>query len=318
MEQGSTETEARREPRAWPRALALFGVVLITSVFVHPGVVIGVPLALLLAARGFGNLLATTVVALVILIVAGGRDGPADGLWYAERAWAVLLGGWFLALTLLAPAWRLTSRALAAAAGAGAVVAGIFAVRAGSWGALDGAVGRSMQSEIQTTMDAISILGGGEALTSEMLETAQAVAEAQMSVFPALLGIESLAALAVAWWARSRLLGERDPGLAPLRDFRFNDHLVWVLVAGLVLLLTQSGAAWARVGSNAVFFMGALYALRGAAVYLFVSGGLSIFGSVILVMLMAFVPTVILGTAALIGIGDTWLDLRGRIAEKAV
>jgi len=318
MEQGTTETEARREPRVWPRALGLFGVVLVSSVFVHPGVVIGVPLALLLAARGFGNLVAPTVVARVILIVAGGRDGPADGLWYAERAWAVLLGGWFLALTLIAPAWRLTSRALAAAAGAAAVAAGVFAVRAGSWMALDGAVTRSMRAEIETTMDALSIIGGGEAISAEMLQTAQAVAEAQISVFPALLAIESLAALAVAWWARARLLGERGPGLAPLRDFRFNDHLVWVLVVGLVLVVTQSGAALARVGSNAVFFMGALYALRGAAVYLFVSGGLSIFGSVILVILMTLVPSVLLGTAALIGIGDTWLDLRARIAEKAV
>lgn len=317
MEQG-TDGGARPEPRAWPKALALFGVVLVTSIFVHPGVVIGVPLALLLAARGFGNLLATTVVALVILIVAGGRNGPADGLWYAERAWAVLLGGWFLALTLLAPAWRLTSRALAAAGGAAAVAAGIFAVRAGSWGALDGAVTRSMQAEIDVMMNALSLLGGGAASSPEVLEAAQSVAAAQMSVFPALLGIESLAALAVAWWARSRLLGERDSGLGPLRDFRFNDHLLWLLVGGLSLLLLSQSEALTRVGSNAVFFMGALYALRGAAVYLFVSGGVSFFGSLVIAILMVLVPAVLFGTAALIGIGDTWLDIRARIAEKAV
>ena len=316
MEQGS-EAPALARPRVWPRALALFGVVLVSSIFVHPGVVIGVPLALLLAARGFGNLLATSVVALVILIVAGGQGGLADGLWYAERAWAVLLGGWFLAITLLVPSWRLTSRALAAAAGSALVAGAVFAVRSGSWGLLDGAVTRSLQLEIEATMDALSIIGGAAAVSPEMVEAAQSVAAARAVIFPALLGIESLAALAVAWWARARLLGEREPGLAPLRDFRFNDHLVWVLVIGLMLVVTQS-AALTRVGSNAVFFMGALYALRGAAVYLFVSGGVSLFGSFVLAMLLVFVPTVLVGAAALLGIGDTWLDLRARTAEKAV
>jgi hypothetical protein len=314
----ATEAGARGESRGWPRALALFGVVLATSAFVHPGVLIGVPLALLLAARGFENVLSTTVVALVVLIVAAGRAGSFDGLWYAERAWAVLLGGWFLALTMLVPSWRLTSRALAAAAGSAVTAAGVFVVRAGSWGALDGAVTRQMQAEVDAMIDAISILGGAEVLSPEMLETAQSVAAAQVSVFPALLGIESLAALALAWWARGKLLGDRGPVLPPLRDFRFNDHLVWVLVIGLVLVvLTQSGAGLERVGSNAVFFMGALYALRGAAVYLFVSGGLSLFGSLVLAALIVLVPALLFGTAALIGVGDTWLDLRARSAEKA-
>ena len=313
-----SEGGALKEPRSWPRALGLLGVVLATSAFVHPGVLIGVPLALMLAARGFGNLLSTVVVALVVLIVAGGRTGTFEGLWYAERAWAVLLGGSFLALTMLVPGWRLTSRALAAAAASAAVAAGVFMVRLGSWGALDGAVTRQMQAEIDATIDAISILGGAEAISPEMVETARTVAAAQVSVFPALLGIESLAALGVAWWARGKLLGEGGPGLAPLRDFRFNDHLVWVLVIGLVLvLLTQSGAGLERIGSNAVFFMGALYALRGVAVYVFVSGGLSLFGSVVLAALIVLVPAVLFSTAALIGVGDTWLDLRARSAERA-
>ena len=317
MEQG-TDAGAGRQTRAWPRALALFGVVLVTSIFVHPGVVIGVPLALLIAARGFGNLVSTFVVALVILIVAGGQASLADGLWYAERAWAILLGGWFLAFTLLVPGWRLTSRALAAAAGAATVVGGILAVRSGSWSLLDGAVSRTLEAEVQVTMDALSILGGAAAVSPEMLEAAQSVAELRALIFPALVGIESVAALAVAWWARARLLGEHEPGLGPLREFRFNDHLVWVLVLGMLLVVTQSGAALGRVGTNAVFFMGALYALRGAAVYIFVSGGLSLFGSVVLTLLLVFVPTLLVGTATLIGIGDTWLDLRARSAEKAV
>lgn len=314
----SMAPEAPPESRGWPRAVGLFVVVLVSSAFVHPGVLIGVPLALLLAAKGFGNLLSTTVIALVVLIVAGGRNGPFDGIWYVERAWALLLGGWFLALTMLVPAWRLTSKALAAAGCSLAVAVGILAFRAGAWQTLDREVTRAMQAEVDATIDAITILGGPGTLSAEMVETAQSIAAAQVSVFPALLGIESLAALALAWWARGKLLGVPGQGIGPLRDFRFNDHLVWVLVAGLVLLVaSQSGAALGRVGSNAVFFMSALYALRGAAVYLFVSGGLSLFGSVFLLLLFAFVPTLLFGIAALIGVGDTWLDLRARAAEQS-
>jgi hypothetical protein len=188
-----------------------------------------------------------------------------------------------------------------------------MAVRAGAWTALDGAVMQSMQADLDATLTMVS-----SALSPEMVTFVRELSAAQVQVFPALLGIESLAALAVAWWLRSRLLGEGGQALGPLRDFRFNDHLVWVLVVGLLLLATPSGAALARVGSNAVVFMGALYALRGAAVFLFVSGTVSAFGYVMLIGLLVLVTPVVLGTAALIGIGDTWLDLRTRAAQRAV
>ncbi|MGD8281760.1 MAG: DUF2232 domain-containing protein, partial [Gemmatimonadota bacterium] len=227
----------------------------------------------------------------------------------------VLLGGWFVGMSLLVPRWRLTSRALGALAGAAAVAAGIFGIRSGSWSALDGTVSRLMQAQANGTIAWWRSVGGPEGISSEMAEIAQSLASAQTAVFPALLGIESLAALGVAWWARARLLGQPGQGLSPLREFRFNDHLVWILVLGLMLLLAESGSELSRVGTNAIFFMGALYALRGLAVFLFVSGGVSLFSFVLFTVLMALVPVVILGTAALIGIGDTWLDLRARTAE---
>ena len=125
-----------------------------------------------------------------------------------------------------------------------------------------------------------------------------------------------MAALGVAWWARSRLTRDEGAALGPLRDFRFNDHLVWLLVAGLVLILAQWGDALGRVGSNAVVFMGVLYALRGAAVFVFVSGGLSLFGYVTFLLGIVLAAPVVVAVAVLIGIGDTWLDLRARAAEN--
>jgi len=315
MEQGSTERVGAMRS-GWPSAAGLFVVVLVTSVFASPGVLIGVPLLLLLAARGFGNVLGGVVAGLVVLIVAGGRGGLEDGLWYAERGWAIVLGGLFTAFTLVRPKWRLTSRALAATAATAVFVAGVLAIRGEAWTRLDAAVGRLVQSELDVTVQMLTALRGSGAVTQETLAIMQDLASVRVAVFPALLALESIAALGVAWWARARLLGDRDRGLSPLRDFRFNDHLVWVLVLGLLLLVLQSGAA-ARLGSNALVLMGALYALRGAAVFLFVSGGMSLMGYVAFALLLVLVPPVTLGTAALIGIGDTWLDLRSRTADEA-
>jgi hypothetical protein len=304
--------EAGRTSRDWPRAAALFGVVLTTAVL-HPGVLIGVPLLIFLAADGLRSVRVAAAAAIAVLIIAW---GPRDGIWYAERAWSVLIGGGFLALTLLLPSWRLSARALAAVGGALAVTAAALARRSDAWVALDVAISDTVRAGFDTTLYAMSSLseeGLSPAFESWLLQ----VAEAQAGVYPALLCLGSMGALGVAWWARTRLVGEGDEGLAPLRSFRFNDHLVWLLVAGLLLLVVQWGDALARVGSNTVVFMGALYALRGAAVFMFISGGLSLFGYMAVIVGLVLAAPVLFGAAMLIGIGDTWLDIRARTREQA-
>ena len=72
----------------------------------------------------------------------------------------------------------------------------------------------------------------------------------------------------------------------------------------------------ARVGSNALVFMAALYMLRGAAVFVFVSGGMSLFGYVTVLVGLIVAAPVLMGMAVLIGVGDTWLDLRSRVRER--
>ena len=65
-------------------------------------------------------------------------------------------------------------------------------------------------------------------------------------------------------------------------------------------------------------FMGALYALRGSAVFMFISGGLSVFGYVMLAIALVLAAPVVLGVAMVVGIGDTWFDVRARLRETAV
>lgn len=309
MDQGVTN--AAEPSRAWPRAAGLFGVVLATAVL-QPGVLIAVPLLIFLAFDGLRSVRVTAAVAIAVLMVA---TGSRDGIWYAERAWSLLIGGGFMALTLLAPSWRLSTRALAAVTGALAVTAGALALRADAWFALDVAISDTVRAGFDTTIYVMSTLserGLSPALEAWLVQ----VAEAQAGVYPALVCLGSMAALGVAWWLRTRLIGGGDQALAPLRSFRFNDHLVWLLVLGLLLLVAQWGDALVRLGSNAVVFMSALYALRGAAVFMFISGGLSLFGMVTFVVGLVLAAPVLFGAAMLIGIGDTWLDLRARAGER--
>jgi uncharacterized protein YybS (DUF2232 family) len=149
-------------------------------------------------------------------------------------------------------------------------------------------------------------------LAPEMVTLIHRWGELQAAVFPALAGLSSLAGLAVAWWVYMRIALDRDEGLLPLREFRFNDHLVWLFIIGLTLAMTPGGEGLRRAGWNAVAFMGALYALRGAAVIAFFGGGQTVFGLFALALALLLVAPVVLTGALVIGLGDTWLDLRGR------
>ena len=149
----------------------------------------------------------------------------------------------------------------------------------------------------------------------ELASAAGQVAQLQAELFPALVALQTLAGLALAAWLLSSFRGHRDPRLTlrPWREFRFNDQLVWLLIAGLALVLLPLGDGAARLGYNAIFFMAVLYALRGVGVFLFVSVGASklvmlIFGALAAI----FLYPLILSAAILLGLGDTWLDVRGR------
>jgi hypothetical protein len=136
-------------------------------------------------------------------------------------------------------------------------------------------------------------------------------------VFPALLGLASLAALGTAWWLYLRLNRSREAGLGPITEFRFNDQLIWVLILGFVGLLGFSGFV-ERLGINAVVFMGVLYALRGLAVAFALMGGPSFLFSVALVVAFILGAPLLLAGAFVFGLGDTWLNFRAhRKAESS-
>lgn len=314
MERPAPMESSEPTGRGWPRAAALFGVTMAASV-VQPSILIAVPFLLLTAVRGLkgGGLFVGAALAMILAI-----SGPRDGFWFLERAWAVLVGGGFVAVTAAMPRWRLSTRLLTSVAGAFAVTAALLAARSGSWATVDWAITDAVEGGVATTLQALQLLRGEEAISPALTAAIHQTAQAQTSVFPALTAISSMAGLAVAWWVYTRLRGDGDQAIGPVRNFRFNDHLVWLMVVGLLLVVTRWGDALTRVGSNTVVFMGALYALRGSAVFMFISGGLSLFGYVLLALALVLAAPVVVGVAMVVGIGDTWLDVRARLRETAV
>ena len=132
------------------------------------------------------------------------------------------------------------------------------------------------------------------------------------TVFPALLGLESLVVLALAWALFHRLSRVRiGAPLAPLREFRFNDQLVWGVLLGATALVLPTLDMFRTVGWNLVLFFGGLYAVRGLGVLAwFLSPGRLLV--TVLVLLLFMFP--LLGALAFgLGLGDTWLDWRRRV-----
>lgn len=130
-------------------------------------------------------------------------------------------------------------------------------------------------------------------------------------LLPALLALESLAALGLAWAVYHRLSAVKiGPMLGPLTEFRFNDQLIWALAVGLTLSLLPAFTEGRNAGFNLLLFFGALYAVRGLGILAWISKGRYLF-----IILLSLIPQgfFLLGVMALaLGLGDTWLDLRRR------
>jgi len=305
--------ESGPEVRGWRRGLALF-LVAVGIAVTGPLPLLGVPFFMLAFTLGTKRFSVTLLAMLCVVLVFG--SAARDGLWYFERGWAIVLGGWFTALTLWRPRTGFFSRALGATVGSYAVSAAVIAAQPGAWARLDWAIRQALSESVGMAIESMRALTE-EGPSAQLVSSVMSAAEQQGGLFPALLGLSSIAALGTAWWIYVRLVWDSDRGLGPLREFRFNDHLVWLFIGGLALLVLGLGEVGDRTGTNTVVFMGALYALRGAAVVTFLTGGLSVMGSLFLLVGLLFAGPMVIGGALIVGLGDTWFDVRTRVEESA-
>lgn len=153
---------------------------------------------------------------------------------------------------------------------------------------------------------------GMDSLAKESSDQLRRLPPITARLYPAVLALESLAVLALAWALYHRVSRTRiGTPLAPLREFRFNDQLVWGLVLGITAVAVPTLKAFTTIGLNLLLFFGVLYALRGLGVltWFFAPGRLM----VALTIGLAIFMWPLLGVFALgIGLGDTWLDWRSR------
>lgn len=252
------------------------------------------------------------------------------------RGWALVLAGAFGLVSVATPAQRFLPRALGAIGLASAVTLGVALVggrdprglttvmaaeyerRAGH--SLDG--WRQARGDAPWLPDGLLGGGAGAELAARATATADVVAALPRHaarLAPALVGLESLAALALAWGLYHRLSRTRiGPPLGALRAFRFNDQLIWGLVVGGVMVLVPSLAALDTVGTNLLVFFGALYAMRGVGVFWWWAAdkgvALVALGGVLLLAVLGLpaVAATLTAAALLVGLGDTWQDWRRR------
>lgn len=273
--------------------------------------------------------LAWIAVAAWVLVISTAPDGSFG---YLACGWAVLLAATFAALVILNgrdEARPFSSRAFAAIGITLVFAAGATIASKGGTAALVQTVSteatkRSEQSLAewrQTTgskewSDLFANNPDAKTISTAMESQFEAAPAVAATLFPSLLALESLAALAIAWAAYHRIGRQRiGPPLAALRDFRFSDQFVWGLVAGLAMLVVPGFASFSTIGANLLVFFGALYALRGVGVGLwFLSPG-PVLMTFLIVFAVVFPP--VLGVVGMgLGVGDTWLNWRVRARPK--
>jgi hypothetical protein len=289
--------------------------VLVGYLLLAPPVLVFGPLAglLLLAgprtAREWLWLLATGTSSVLWLNQSGGLAGQFT------RAGAVLLTGTFLALTLWRPSARFARVLISTTVAGLALVAWMWHMGVG-WFDLQHAVEQDLwraNSELIMRLGQ-PVAGGGTQLLDEMSAMARTIG----SLYPALLMLASLAGLRLAWAWHHRISSHPiGPPPTTFATFRFSDQFVWGWVLGLALCLSPLPKAFAFVGANVLLVVAGLYATRGLAVFSAGSGRVP--GPVmaaITVVAMFLLPFVV-GGLTLLGLADTWLDFRRRLAPSA-
>ncbi|HEY0971238.1 MAG TPA: DUF2232 domain-containing protein [Gemmatimonadales bacterium] len=254
----------------------------------------------------------------------------APGYAPLVRGWALLLAGTFGLFCVLRPRRSLFDQALPAVGVALAL--GMLVLLTGTT-VLGAELARTMESEYAArASDAVAWLRRlstspeWSVLARENPEAAALRTELQdqlaasyavmpgrsLVVLPAMLALESLAALTVAWALHHRLARVRiGPPPAPLRAFRFSDQLIWGLIVGITLVVLPALAELRAAGANLLLFFGALYVVRGLGVLSWLLAARR-WTKVTLVAVGLLAWQLLAAFALALGVGDTWLDWRSR------
>lgn len=267
------------------------------------------------------------VVAVVLGALAwASASGSSDPFGALERSWLALLAGGLAVILLARPDRAFVPTALAALGIGAAAAVVLMGLTHLSWDEVAWRVSRHFGYQarlILGQMSAAADAAGGDApaLVQKLEATVETGIRLASLVFPALLLLQSFAALALGWALYQRVaLAPVGVPLGRLRTFRFDDHLIWGIVLALVALLVPRLAGTGALGGNLAVFFGGLYVVRGLAVAAAlaaaagIEGVLAAAGAVLVVLFLAPVAA---AAALALGVTDTWVDWRRRVERAA-
>ena len=134
--------------------------------------------------------------------------------------------------------------------------------------------------------------------------------------FPGLTVLAAGAGILVAWAVYQRVAHRPIGGPAPpFAGFRGSDHLLWGLVVPLAILISPAGDALDLIAVNVLLVFGIIYVTRGAAILTWFMRPKSLLGSVglgLAAVAALFVLPIAGSGLLLLGIVDTWIDIRRR------
>src|SRR5215210_4284183 len=273
--------------------------------------------------------LAVIWLALAVWMLLQPAGEPGTAYSQMARAWAILLAASFGLVSLFSPATPFFVRALASVGIALGVALTIALSSPSGIARFQHAGGEEfnrraattvtrMQESWQTTeWKALVEWAPVFQSTNEWAaEVEREIPRRTTPLLPALLALESLAALGLAWAVYHRLSTVKlGPVMGPLTEFRFNDQLIWALAVGLTMSLLPAFTEGRNAGFNLLLFFGALYTVRGLGILAWISKGRYLF-----IILLSLIPQgiLLLGLISLcLGLGDTWLDVRRRAARAS-
>jgi hypothetical protein len=251
--------------------------------------------------------------------IGAALEAPGGLATSLEHSAIVLVTGGVLALTLWRPQPIFRRAALAALAALAAVVVwcGVYGV---TWGEVQAATHGEWSTWRSAMLENVRHQEPPlDAATQARVEAlADSVAATAPTLYPALLFLAALLGPVVAWsWYHRIARRPLPPPPGRFADFRFNDQAVWVVIAGLGLLLAAPSETLRDVGRNLLFVGTVLYGLRGLAVVAHTGArtprAVLLTLAVVSLILLPFVA----GGLVLLGLADTWLDFRRRLAPSS-
>ncbi|MCZ6755351.1 MAG: DUF2232 domain-containing protein [Gemmatimonadetes bacterium] len=235
---------------------------------------------------------------------------PAGVATQIIRGGGIMVTGAFVAAVLWRPERLGRNVAIAVSTGlAGALwwtwILGV------TWERIEFALTRATWATYQTMASSMAAFDGPGAA-----EDAAAGIALMVRLFPGLTVLAAGTGLLVAWAVYQRVAFRPVGGpAAPFTNFRGSDHLLWGLVVPLAILISPAGDTLDLVAVNALLVFGVIYVIRGAAILTWFMRSKSRLGSLglgLLAVAALFVLPIAGSGLLLLGIVDTWIDIRRR------